>query len=38
MEFPLDYPFKSPNVHFNCKVYHPNVDESGGMSCIQSDG
>lgn len=29
-EFSTDYPFKGPLVHFENKVYHPNVDEHGG--------
>lgn len=29
-EFSTDYPFKGPVVHFENKVYHPNVDEHGG--------
>jgi len=38
-EFPVDYPFKGPNVHFQCRMYHPNVDEMGAMciSLIKSD-
>jgi ubiquitin-conjugating enzyme E2 D/E len=25
IKFPLDYPFKPPNVKFATKVYHPNT-------------
>ena len=34
-EFPVDYPFKGPNVHFQCRMYHPNVDD--GRNVYQSD-
>ena len=30
-EFPAEYPFKGPTVHFKCKIHHPNVDDVGGM-------
>tara|TARA_Y100000780_G_C13383989_1_gene301571 strand:- start:19 stop:474 length:456 start_codon:yes stop_codon:yes gene_type:complete len=29
--FPRDYPFKPPNVRFQTRVYHPNVNDSGGI-------
>lgn len=32
-EFPAEYPFKGPTVHFKCKIHHPNVDDVGAM-CI----
>ncbi|WFD45232.1 signal peptidase I [Malassezia psittaci] len=31
LEFSKDYPFKGPVAHFESKVYHPNVDEHGGL-------
>lgn len=29
MDFPIEYPFKSPKVRLNTRIYHPNIDESG---------
>merc|ERR1712188_25463 len=34
LQYPMDYPFKPPKVHFETPLYHPNFNKEGNV-CLE---
>jgi ubiquitin-protein ligase len=34
--FPGEYPMKAPSMHFETKIFHPNIDWAEGAVCMDS--
>lgn len=34
LDFPDDFPLSPPKMHFQCPMWHPNIDKDSGEVCI----
>jgi len=34
INFPAEYPFKPPKIHFITKIFHPNIKSQNGSICL----